>query len=1018
MSNLVEQTKAEIRFALNQLAARNGQHEFETLARMLARATVTRNILPATGPVAAGGDQGRDFETFHTEMAGQTQRLGHKLGMRDRDGVGFTCTLQQEDIGSKIRGDVDKILADGTKVRFVLAYCEVNIPVARRHELQRQVRTKHAVRLEIFDGTAIAELLAHHATFWIAETYLNLPARALPPPPDRPGWYEADLARWRATTEPVVSWGHYVDLTGCLRYAYHTREGREDIPFWLEKLAPLLDDDAPELLRHAARHQSIIAHHLGLGSMHPIDHLTAAELDAALNSNDPNVIADATVVLLLTCAASARGETSHTADQIMAWNRTLRARIDELLASGLNPGEVCSLLESLAALRMQPDLDQSAAEGHIYQVADATTDFTLGERLQAIAENGLQPIAVPSVDRSGVIEAFARLAETLPSAPLYPVEHASRFLSLHAPLLIDEPQWDALVDVFDSRLAASMGDAAAADKALDRASALFKVGRKLDGLRHLHRARLSLFNGEAGSRLIEATLATAEAYQQLRLYSAAKYYGLVASALTQQDNPELYPQGLFKAAAADYHQGNWVSSTQLNRVALVAHGLLAEQALDFDRHPWLGASLFELTNTRALADKLGTPYKDLVDDAITEAGVSVLLDSFIEGVNHNRPLWWDRLDADELVTHVVKQLGRPPFGDAGSQRRIRFRCVGVTWTVEFRNQDQDVAVGERFAATLQITLAHLAHADPALLPTSATVLVTAGAPGTDLTIEQVQSAPTETRFRCVLATIDSRDSEAYRNAAQQTLAAATSVIVTVSTLPNDHWKLLLDQAFEQNLPSIATFAMPYDIAFHNVARHNRLRLNPDDEPPLGDDDTACPDAGPGLEFPSTPGPRYTLANSHSEVRFKYEDLPRRMRPTLAALRQTPAFADTVASLRERGWLDWQILLATHCVAKNARLQFRSPHSQEDLEAARELFLAPEPEGAPVPPRFFSLSALEQALDVTLPASASAMWKISLRQHSLDIDAIRQVLITRYGWGSDDVEHEDPFQPASATRQTR
>lgn len=40
VSGVVEQTKAEARFALNQLAARNGQYEFETLSRMLARATV------------------------------------------------------------------------------------------------------------------------------------------------------------------------------------------------------------------------------------------------------------------------------------------------------------------------------------------------------------------------------------------------------------------------------------------------------------------------------------------------------------------------------------------------------------------------------------------------------------------------------------------------------------------------------------------------------------------------------------------------------------------------------------------------------------------------------------------------------------------------------------------------------------------------------------------------------------------------------------------------------------------
>jgi hypothetical protein len=139
VSGVIEQAKMEIRFALNQLAARNGHYEFETLARMLARATVTRNILPATGPVSSGGDQGRDFETYRTELAGQTQRLGRRIGIRDRDGVGFACTLKQDGIGSKIRGDVDAIMAEGTPVRFVFAYCEVNIPARHRHDMQKQV---------------------------------------------------------------------------------------------------------------------------------------------------------------------------------------------------------------------------------------------------------------------------------------------------------------------------------------------------------------------------------------------------------------------------------------------------------------------------------------------------------------------------------------------------------------------------------------------------------------------------------------------------------------------------------------------------------------------------------------------------------------------------------------------------------------------------------------------------------------------------------------------------------------
>jgi len=48
---------AQIRFALEQLSERNAQHEWEHLSRHLARERICANILPATGPVQAGGDR-------------------------------------------------------------------------------------------------------------------------------------------------------------------------------------------------------------------------------------------------------------------------------------------------------------------------------------------------------------------------------------------------------------------------------------------------------------------------------------------------------------------------------------------------------------------------------------------------------------------------------------------------------------------------------------------------------------------------------------------------------------------------------------------------------------------------------------------------------------------------------------------------------------------------------------------------------------------------------------------------
>jgi len=56
--------RAYIRYQLSQLSAQNAEHVFERLAFDLARMRIASNLLPATGPVQSGGDQGRDFESY------------------------------------------------------------------------------------------------------------------------------------------------------------------------------------------------------------------------------------------------------------------------------------------------------------------------------------------------------------------------------------------------------------------------------------------------------------------------------------------------------------------------------------------------------------------------------------------------------------------------------------------------------------------------------------------------------------------------------------------------------------------------------------------------------------------------------------------------------------------------------------------------------------------------------------------------------------------------------------------
>jgi Family of unknown function (DUF6119) len=169
----------QIRFALTRLRSRNAHHQFEDACRHFAVARISRNILPATGPVSAGGDQGRDFETFRSYIGSHLP--GSFMAVEHQQPVVFACTLQQAGLEAKIREDVAAIAA-GEPTEAVFAFCEADMPVSRRHELTAWASGEHGIALQVIDGTALAELLAHADVFWIAERYLSVPSVFRPAP--------------------------------------------------------------------------------------------------------------------------------------------------------------------------------------------------------------------------------------------------------------------------------------------------------------------------------------------------------------------------------------------------------------------------------------------------------------------------------------------------------------------------------------------------------------------------------------------------------------------------------------------------------------------------------------------------------------------------------------------------------------------------------------------------------------------------------------------------------------------
>ena len=130
------QTAQMIRLALGSLAADNEHHSFEHLCRQVAKRRIASNVVPATGPVSAGGDQGRDFETFRTYLADELPFAIGFLALASSDVVVFACTIQRDGLRAKFEGDIKSICTQGTHVDRIFIFATENVPTRLRHDLQ------------------------------------------------------------------------------------------------------------------------------------------------------------------------------------------------------------------------------------------------------------------------------------------------------------------------------------------------------------------------------------------------------------------------------------------------------------------------------------------------------------------------------------------------------------------------------------------------------------------------------------------------------------------------------------------------------------------------------------------------------------------------------------------------------------------------------------------------------------------------------------------------------------------
>ena len=252
------EVETQVRFALAQLPAQNAHHDFEHICRHLTQQYICSNVLPATGPVSAGGDQGRDFETFRTYLREELGPHGAFLGLVSDGTIAFICTIQAGGVLTKLRQDIEKLCAAGHPVHEIRTFTLVQVPVGSRHQLQTETQELYGVQLEFHDGESVANLLARAAGFWIAERFLSIPAEVMPErdasEDDLSSEYQERRQRWRERGFANPTYGDFIDLKAGLRAAMLGGAESSDLPLWLGLTRQLLaNPECPARIRQRAR---------------------------------------------------------------------------------------------------------------------------------------------------------------------------------------------------------------------------------------------------------------------------------------------------------------------------------------------------------------------------------------------------------------------------------------------------------------------------------------------------------------------------------------------------------------------------------------------------------------------------------------------------------------------------------------------------------------------------------------------------------------------------------------------
>jgi hypothetical protein len=222
--------------------------------------------------------------------------------------------------------------------------------------------------------------------------------------------------------------------------------------------------------------------------------------------------------------------------------------------------------------------------------------------------------------------------------------------------------------------------------------------------------------------------------------------------------------------------------------------------------------------------------------------------------------------------------------------------------------------------------------------------------------------------------------------------------------------LIFEEAFKKGLQSKTFVVRPYHELLNEFAQSEFERAKEGISRPMAPY-SVCSHESASLAWKSGPGPGYTEEHSKEQICNRYARAIGPVRHSIEHLNSQPDFQEFVISLKKQGYFDWHILLLVANIALNKRAPIRSDYTPGALEDRKAFVAACERAEAKEDPLLTMQDMLSTPVEMQLNMQLSTLcstWRLIFKSQTPDFDALRKVLVERYGYMTDDVPHEPLF----------